>query len=383
VAHNLIMNIPIESIHLIERYDPLTGCGNLVSFIEALRSRLGSQREGSFSLLLLDLNDFMQINQTQGQAAGDVILRWIALVLQDTGRPVYRVGGDEFIVIFSQDSHAVHREISQVVADRICQEAGQFELDQPASIALMHFNDDVRVEPSDAWIAINKALFEVKEYGDRGFKVYDHNHENDRESLMVRGLVDMLTERITHFFYEWEKTSVLAFTDPVTGLPNSLAAEKKLRETLEDAQKTGREMAIILLDGDNLSLFNDVSYAAGDEMICNLAAVMSGNIRPDDFVARWRMGDEFVVILPGANANLGKMAAERLRTAVEAASRSWLFPVTISAGIAAYPEHGTLLESLLSASETALKLAKDSGKNRAVVAGLEAGPVDKLNEDEV
>jgi diguanylate cyclase (GGDEF)-like protein len=376
------MNIPIESIHLIDRYDPLTGCGNLVSFIEALRSRLGSQREGSFSLLLLDLNDFMHINLTQGHATGDVILRWIGLVLQDTGRPAYRVGGDEFIVIFSQDSHAVHQEVSQAIVDRICQEAGQFGLDSPASIALMHFNDDVRVEPSDAWIAINKALFEVKKYGDRGFKVYHHNQENDRESLMVRGLVDMLTERITHFFYEWEKTSLLAYTDPVTGLPNSLAAEKKLRETLEDTQKTGSEMAVILLDGDNLSMFNDVSYAAGDEMIRNLAAVLGGNIRPDDFVARWRVGDEFVVILPGANANLGKVAAERLRMAVEAASRSWLFPVTISAGIVAYPDNGTLLECLLSAAETALKTAKDSGKNRVAVSSIEAGPEFKHSKDE-
>jgi len=362
------MNISIDSIILIERYDPLTGCGNLVSFIEALRSQLGDQQRGPCSLLLLDLNYFMQLNQTKGHATGDAILRWVSLVLQDTGYPVYRVGGDEFILIFSRLSHAEHQAVSQAVFDRISQEASQFGLDSPASMALVHFEEAIQVEPSDAWIAINKALYDVKQNGDRGFKVYNHEQENGRDDWMMRRLVDMLTERILHFFYEWEKTSLLAYTDPVTGLPNSLAAEKRFRETLLETQKTNGEMAIIFLDGDNLKLFNDINYATGDQMIRDLATVLGKNIRPDDFVARWRMGDEFVVILPGANLELGWLAAERLRSAIEESSRGWLFPVTISAGVVAYPDHGKNVEALLAEAEKALKRAKDSGKNIVLVS---------------
>lgn len=361
------MNIPIDSIHLIERYDPLTGCGNLVSFIETLRSRLGDQRCAPFSLLLLDLNSFMQLNLNKGQAAGDAILRWIGLVLQDTGLPAYRVGGDEFIVIFSEDSHSAHHSISQRIFDRISQEAGQFGVDSPTSMALVHFGEGIELDPSDAWIAINKALYDVKENGDRGFKVYHHTQENDRDKWMLRNLVDMLTERILYFFHEWEKTSVLAYTDPVSGLPNSLAAEKKLDEILSATQLKSGEMAVIFLDGDNLKQFNDVSYAAGDQMIKDLARVLEKHIRPDDFIARWRMGDEFVVILPGANAELGRLAAERLRDAIIRASREWLFPVTISAGVVAYPEHGDHLKALLADMEQALKKAKEAGKNKVVV----------------
>lgn len=361
------MTFPSDSIQVIERYDPLTGCGNLVSFIEALRARLGEPPRGSFSLLLLDLNYFMQLNLTHGQAAGDTVLRWIGLVLQDTGLPVFRVDGDEFIVIFSEGSHSEHRAISQVAFDRISAEANQFGLDSPATLALMHFEEGTPVEPSDAWIAINQALVDVKEHGDRGFKVYTHEQGSGKENWMVRRLVDMLTERILHFFYEWKKISVLAFTDPVTRLPNSLAAEKKLVETIIAAQKKHAEMAVIFLDGDNLKLFNDVSYAAGDQMIQDLAHVLERNIRPDDFVARWRMGDEFIVILPGANATLGRQAAERLRKAVEQASRDWLYPVTISAGVVAYPQHGDQVQILLAEAESALKQAKETGKNRVIV----------------
>ena len=153
----------------------------------------------------------------------------------------------------------------------------------------------------------------------------------------------------------------------MTGLPNSLSAEKKLEEILSTTQQNGSEMAVIFLDGDNLKQFNDISYAAGDQMIKDLAKVLEKHIRPDDFVARWRMGDEFVVILPGANKELGRLAAERLRNAVARASQAWLFPVTISAGVVAYPEHGDHLQALLTAMEQALKKAKEAGKNKVVV----------------
>ena len=134
------------------------------------------------------------------------------------------------------------------------------------------------------------------------------------------------------------------------------------------------EMAVIFLDGDNLKLFNDVNYATGDQMIRDLATVLMKNIRPDDFVARWRMGDEFVVILPGANAELGRLAAERLRSAVEESSRGWLFPVTISAGVVAYPAHGENVERLLAEAEKALKRAKDLGKNKVLVSAIKDQP---------
>jgi len=362
------MVIPNDSIPQIERYDPLTGCGNLVSFIESLRSGLDDRSGHSFSILLLDLNSFMQINQSQGYAAGDAILRWIGVVLQDTALPAYRVGGDEFIVIFSNPSLDEHRSVARGIFDRISKEAGQFGLNSPASMALVQFENGDTVEPSDAWIAINKALYEVKERGDRGFRVYNHSQESDKDHWMVRSLVDMLTERILHFFYEWEKISVLAYTDPVTGLPNSLAAEKQLNQALVETQEKAGRMAVILLDGDNLKLYNDVSYAAGDQMIRDLAKVLENNIRPNDFVARWRMGDEFIVILPGADAELGRLAAERLRCAVEEMSLNWLFPVTISAGVVAFPDHGDQLEILLTEVESALKKAKAAGKDQVVVS---------------
>ncbi|MEW5940756.1 MAG: GGDEF domain-containing protein, partial [Chloroflexota bacterium] len=95
-----------------------------------------------------------------------------------------------------------------------------------------------------------------------------------------------------------------------------------------------------------------------------LAAVL----RPDDFIGRWRMGDEFVIILPSTNIEQAGMVAERLRKSIEKASKGWLYPVTISIGLAYHPKHGFTAEQILEAAEGALRRAKQAGKNRVVIA---------------
>lgn len=89
---------------------------------------------------------------------------------------------------------------------------------------------------------------------------------------------------------------------------------------------------------------------------------------PNDFVSRWRVGDEFIVILPNTTIEGARIIGERFRLAVKEASRSWRFPVTISIGIASYPTHGDCIETLIDRVESANKHAKEQGKNQVVVA---------------
>jgi diguanylate cyclase (GGDEF)-like protein len=90
-------------------------------------------------------------------------------------------------------------------------------------------------------------------------------------------------------------------------------------------------------------------------------------LRPGDFIARWRVGDEFLVLLPTATQNDAFIVAERLRAQVESESRAWEIPITISVGIALYPAHGSTAEELLLAVEKAAKHSKDHGKNQITV----------------
>src|SRR5918996_6599077 len=84
----------------VERTDTLTGCANLLAFLETFSARLTSFPNSAFSLLVVDLNNFMAFNAAHGHTQGDSVLHWVGIVLRDTDLPVYRIGGDEFLIFF-------------------------------------------------------------------------------------------------------------------------------------------------------------------------------------------------------------------------------------------------------------------------------------------
>ena len=150
----------------------------------------------------------------------------------------------------------------------------------------------------------------------------------------------------------------MANSDPLTELPNSRAAMSELELIHSQSHRAGRNYTILFIDGDNLRQYNEISYAAGDEMIQMLSAVQSQALRGRDFLARWRLGDEFVVILPDTPLELALGIAERMRSAVEVESQGWLIPVTISIGAAEYPGHADSITALLNEAEEAKNQAK-------------------------
>jgi two-component system CheB/CheR fusion protein len=115
-------------------------------------------------------------------------------------------------------------------------------------------------------------------------------------------------------------------------------------------------------------LYNDISYSAGDEMLRRLATVLTDHLRPGDFIARWRVGDEFLVVLPQTVSEAALLVAERIRGAVQSISKTWEIPVTISIGVSSYPSNGSSVEELLLAVEKAAKHSKDNGKNQITLA---------------
>ena len=102
-------------------------------------------------------------------------------------------------------------------------------------------------------------------------------------------------------------------------------------------------------------------------MLKRLADLLTRHLRPGDFIARWRVGDEFLVLLPSTHGEASFLVAERLRSAVETISKGWEIPITISIGISCYPSNGTTVEELLVNVEKAAKASKDNGKNQITV----------------
>ena len=159
----------------------------------------------------------------------------------------------------------------------------------------------------------------------------------------------------------------LAYTDPVSSAPNMLAISRKLDLSLSDAILEQTHLSICLIDGDSLKRYNSKGYAAGDDVIRKITSTLGTVLRPSDFLGRWRMGDEFIVILPATTVDQASMVAERLRVSIEQASQGWLF-TSVSIGIAYHPKHGHTANNLVEAAEKALTRAKMSGKNRVIVA---------------
>lgn len=348
----------------VERIDALMGCGNLLSFLELFSHRFSSNAHSAFSLLLVDLNNFMKFNKEHGQEQGDAVLHWISIVLKDTELPVYRIGGDEVIVVLSGGAPEAEENLARGVFSRLNRESAQFEWSNPASVILIHFGHE-KLEIADLWIAISDALQDAKVEGGRGLLVRHYTRGISENSYQLR-VINTLTERLLSFASRLEASNQLAYLDPNTQLPNSLAAEREIERTLQHAHQNDGIFSILFIDGDNLRLYNDISYSAGDEMIRNLANTLSQHLRPGDFLARWRVGDEFFVILPDTPSDKGLHVAERLRAAVENESKAWRIPVSISIGMAAYPAKGTSIRDLLDSVEKSAKQAKDNGKNQVV-----------------
>jgi diguanylate cyclase (GGDEF)-like protein len=350
----------------VERIDPLTGAGNLLAFLETFTSRLASSEATDFSLLLVDLNNFMGFNAERGHNVGDAILHWVSIVMRDTEAPVYRIGGDEIVAVLNNNHHE-RETIAKELFDRLNRESAQFEWSNPASVMLIHFQNE-KLQIADLWIAISDALFDAKVYENRGFVINTYSHASSKNNYQVN-VINTLTERLLSFANRLDATHQIAYLDPITQLPNSIAAEKEIQRSIQQAQRDDLIFSILFIDGDDLRLYNDISYSAGDDMLRRLAQLLTDYLRPGDFIARWRVGDEFLVILPETNAEAACLVAERLRSAVETKSKSWEIPVTISIGVSVYPIHGKTVGELLLAVEKAAKYSKDNGKNQVTLEG--------------
>ena len=180
--------------------------------------------------------------------------------------------------------------------------------------------------------------------------------------------MDDLVSRMVALGSMLDKSQRLALTDSISGLPNMHAAMQELESIFNSVESKDEPFVILLIDGDDLRRYNEIGYLAGDEMIKRLGKSLDGELRPMDFIARWRTGDEFLVLLRDTSPKYSMPIAERLRQAVHDVSQEWEFPITVSIGVAGHPEHGRSSKELLHNAELALDRAKNSGKNQVVVA---------------
>ena len=168
-----------------------------------------------------------------------------------------------------------------------------------------------------------------------------------------------------------ERLRAQAIRDPLTGAFNRRYLEETLARELVRAARGGQALSLLAVDADHFKALNDrYGHGAGDLVLQKLVAAMNASVRSSDIVCR-SGGEEFMLVLPDADAATAQDRAESLRERVENLQVQYrgqsVEDVTVSVGVAVFPRHGTRAEALLRAADVALYRAKREGRNRVVL----------------
>jgi len=211
--------------------------------------------------------------------------------------------------------------------------------DTPVPRGGVHELDELAVAFNDMTEALNTTHMELRE-----------------QQAALENRVAERTEQLRH----------LAHHDPLTGLPNRRELEKHLTATVDLARRNESCAAVFYIDVDNFKTINDsLGHHFGDRVLCEIGARLLGVAGPKGFLARLG-GDEFTLVVAELEAGTTtEDRVERIMCAfqkpVRVGGRDIL--VSVSVGIAMFPEHGRTFDALLRAADLALFYAKDTGRN--------------------
>jgi diguanylate cyclase (GGDEF)-like protein len=172
----------------------------------------------------------------------------------------------------------------------------------------------------------------------------------------------------------FEQTQASAYRDELTGLCNFRLFREHLSRELQQAERYGSPLSIVMVDIDDFKNYNDTNgHEAGNEVLTTMAGLLADSLRRSDVPARYG-GEEFVLVLPATPKSDARLVAERARVAIE----QHPFPhretqpggaLTVSMGVATCPADGRDERSLVRHADQAMYVAKARGKNQVYLYG--------------
>ncbi len=170
------------------------------------------------------------------------------------------------------------------------------------------------------------------------------------------------------------KLQEMAIQDGLTGLYNHRFFQESLAKNVALTNRNGLACSLVFMDIDHFKHFNDTQgHPAGDEVLKQAANLISTDLRISDLAARYG-GEEFVLLLPGINKEGALSMAAKVRQRIEShpfpgGESQPLGKVTVSIGVATFPDDATETEELLAVADKALYKAKEQGRNQVCAAG--------------
>lgn len=199
--------------------------------------------------------------------------------------------------------------------------------------------------------------------------IEDLNHNLEQK-------VEERTEELRHSYMalqdrnrELVAARTKATSDGLTGLRNHRAFQERIRQLVAKADEESGNVGLIMLDIDEFKRVNDtMGHQAGDEILKTLSQGISRLVERQD--AYRYGGDEFAVVVYGKTSDEATEIAEAIRMTVQAGLNSNGVPVTISLGVASYPDTADSVDKLIYGADAAMYWAKSAGKNRVGIWGL-------------
>ncbi len=183
----------------------------------------------------------------------------------------------------------------------------------------------------------------------------------DEESVEVAHAFAVQVAAMLHEASYRRFLETAALTDPLTGLPNRRAFDQLFSAALAQARREGRPLALVVLDLTRFKEINDrFGHQAGDRALIQVARAMESEKREGDLLFRWG-GDEFALILPGADRAGARIAAERYARAIQGVCLEGVC-LGVNMGIASYPEDAADGETLLKLADDRMYRAKATGR---------------------
>ncbi len=191
------------------------------------------------------------------------------------------------------------------------------------------------------------------------------------EVLRLREILKQREAKTEALQKQAEEFEIMAITDGLTGLLNRRYLDARLSEELKRSQRHGYSMGFVMIDVDNFGKFNkDFGYQVGDEVLRETSRVMKATLRDADVAARYG-GEEFCILLPQTTVGEAFAIAQRIRQRIEKTPFSQR-QITVSIGVAAFSEKYSMNstpEKLIEAADSALRQAKQNGKNNVQING--------------
>ena len=215
---------------------------------------------------------------------------------------------------------------------------------------------------------------------------FDDLTDLETKQIELKGTIGQLQKSRKELQDKTVELEYLATRDPLTACLNRRAFFEKSEFLFLYATQNNTELACIMADIDHFKAVNDnYGHATGDKVIKMVAGELTTHARPDDVVGRYG-GEEFCIVLPGADSAEAVSVADRVRIQIQNSSKGRFAScsgITMSFGVASLSVDATTLSEMINQADKALYVAKESGRNRVVAWGDAQVAIDGEQQDAV